>query len=294
MAFAARRIDEPDPRTRFPVDPTEPVVPPGADVTGIWRMDFDLYGTAKGVFEQQPSGVVTGSIEVPTDYGDLRFLAGNVVGERLLLSTFDGQKASYVEGDVAGDDAMQGVWIYSTYWDGFSAERVDDFEVMDPLSRVRYTRGNERFDLPALRHPKYAGKAVIVQIFATWCPNCGDHAPVLAELYRAHNMEGLEILGLAFEYTTDPEYSERRVREFRDRHGVEWDIVVADSRLEDLATDGLAGLSPIEGVPVTVFVNRDGTVHAVYTGFAGPAAAEAHERAVARFRRLTAEIIAGG
>ena len=43
------------------------------------------------------------------------------------------------------------------------------------------------------------------------------------------------------------------------------------STLEELADDGLAGLSPIEGVPVTIFVKPDGTVHAVYTGFSGPA-----------------------
>ena len=79
----------------------------------------------------------------------------------------------------------------------------------------------------------------------------------------------------------------------RERHGVDWDIVVADSRLEDVASEGLAGLSAIEGVPVTVFVNRDGTVHAVYTGFSGPAAGEAHERAIAQFRQLTREILDG-
>ena len=299
MSFAARKIDEPDPRARFPVEPSAPTpdAPPETpenSVTGIWRMEFDLYGIAKGVFDQQPSGVVTASVELPASYGDMRFLAGNSVGDRVLLSTFDGQQAFYLEGNLTGDDAMEGVWIFSTYWDEFVAERGADFEVIDPLARVRYTSGGGKLDLPALGEPKYAGKAVIVQIFATWCPNCGDHAPVLAELYKAHNDQGLEILGLAFEYTDDPQYNERRVQEFRARHGVEWDIVIPDSRLEDIALDGLAGLSPIEGVPVTVFLNRDHTVHAVYTGFSGPAAGKAHEEAIARFRQLTREILEGG
>ena len=228
MVFEARAIDEPDPRTRFPAEPAEPAEQPGVSITGIWRMEFNLYGIAKGVFDQHSSGVVTASVEVPSEYGDMRFLAGNVIGDLVLLSTFDGQNAFYLEGDVAdGDATMEGVWIFSTYWDEFVAERVEDFDIIDPLSRVRYTTNDQRFDLPALRDPKYAGKAVIVQIFATWCPNCGDHAPVLAELYRVHNAEGLEILGLAFEQTDDNAYSARRVQAFRERHGVDWDIVVA-------------------------------------------------------------------
>ncbi len=124
-------------------------------------------------------------------------------------------------------------------------------------------------------------------------PNCNDHAPVLVELYRKYRAEGLEILGLAYEYTDNQEYKERRVQEFKERHGVEWDIVIADSTLEDLAFNGLAGLEPIEGVPVTIFLNRDGTVHAIYSGFSGPATGDAHQEAIAQFEKLTAEILDG-
>ena len=81
------------------------------------------------------------------------------------------------------------------------------------------------------------------------------------------------------------------VREFKEKHGVEWDVVIADKTLEDLADEGLAGLSPIEGVPVTIFVKPDGTFHAVYTGFSGPATGAAHQEAKAQFRRLTKEIL---
>ena len=61
--------------------------------------------------------------------------------------------------------------------------------------------------------------------------------------------------------------------------------------LEELAREGFGGLSTIEGVPVTIFVNRDRTVHAIYTGFSGPATGEAYREARAQFHRLTAEIL---
>ena len=293
MVFEARRIAGPDPHLRFPPPPAEPDTPRSTDVTGTWRMEFNLYGEAKGLFTQQASGVVTGSIEMLSHFGDLRFLAGSVAGERMQLSTFDGQHAFLVEGRVGADDTMEGLWISSVYWDEFVGQHVTDFELADPLARVRLAPGRERLELEALRDPRYAGKAVIVQIFGTWCPNCGDQAPLLTELYRTHHTGGLEILGLAFEYTDDQDYQQRRVAEFKARYGIEWDIVIFESRLADLAKQGLAGLSPIEGVPVTVFVNRDGTVHAVYTGFSGPATGDAHLQAKTIFEQLTREILDG-
>jgi hypothetical protein len=53
------------------------------------------------------------------------------------------------------------------------------------------------------------------------------------------------------------------------------------------------GPTSAKGVPVTIFLNRDGTVHAIYRGFSGPATGEAHRKAKAEFERLTAEILDG-
>ncbi len=263
------------------------------DVSGTWRAEFDKYGVAKGLFKQEASGVVTGTVEVPSQYGDVRFLAGNLRGTRLQLSTFDGQHAFGLAGKIKPDGTMEGEWVTSYSWERFVAERDDDFELPDPLGRIAFKPGETRLDTAALQNEKYTGKPVILEILGTWCPNCNDHAPLLVELYEKHRASGLEILGLAFEATDNQEYKERRVQEFKERHGVEWDIVIADSTLEDLAFNGLAGLEPIEGVPVTIFLNRDGTVHAIYSGFSGPATGDAHQEAIAQFEKLTAEILDG-
>ncbi|HXV62486.1 MAG TPA: TlpA disulfide reductase family protein, partial [Vicinamibacteria bacterium] len=273
--FEARPVAEPDPRTRFAIGSDEAREPP-VDVSGIWRFEFDLYDLAKGVFHQEFTSVVTGTIEVPSEYGDMRFLAGNVFGRRMVLSTFDGRHAFLLEGRVGPDGTMHGEWVLdSRYWDPFVAERADDVELPDPLERVRVTSTETRLELEHLRSPKYVGKPVIVEIFGTWCPNCNDLAPVLVELHRKHRSEGLEIVGLAFEFEGDETANERRVLRFQEKHGAEWDIVIAEQSFEELVRDGLGGLTPIEGVPVTVFINRDGTIHAVYAGFSGPATGDA-------------------
>ena len=129
MVLAARKVAAPDPRVRFRADPATSlddaagaVAPPSRNVSGVWRMNFELYRLGKGVFDQGPSGVVTGSIEIPSHYGDLSFLAGNVVGDRMFLSTFDGQQAFYIEGSLTGEGKMEGIWIFPTYHDRFVAE----------------------------------------------------------------------------------------------------------------------------------------------------------------------------
>jgi len=290
MRFEARPVSEPDPRARFVME-SEEADPSPVDVSGTWRFDFNDYGVGKGVFEQTSSQVVTGTIELPSEYGDMRFLAGNVRGTHMYLSTFDGRHAFFLEGRVHPDGTMEGEWVHSFGWDPFVAERDESYRLPDPLDRVQLIESAARLDLEPLRSGHYAGKAVIVEIFGTWCPNCNDLAPVLADLHRKYRADGLEILGLAFEYEDSPAESERRVRAFEQKHGAEWDIVIPKNSFEDLVNEGLGGLTAIEGVPVTIFLNRDGTVHAVYTGFSGPATGDAHLEAKARFETLTIEIL---
>jgi len=302
MAFMARPVAEPDPRLRFSPEflsrqsdeetDGDDAYTTDTSVAGIWRMEFDLFGTAKGVLAQDADGVVTGTIDVPSDYGDMRFLAGNLHGQTLRLSTFDGAHYFLIEAELLPDGSMEGAWIRrDNSWDMFVAERSADFDAPDPLDRVRLLPGRDTLDLEHLGNAPYAGKPVIVEIFGTWCPNCNDHTPALVELYERHHDAGLEILGLAFEYTADQQYKEQRVREFVRRHGVQWEIVIIDWSLRDLAEEGFGGLTNIDGVPVTIFVNRDGTVHAVYTGFTGPATGDAHLAAKEQLDRLTREII---
>ena len=109
-------------------------------------------------------------------------------------------------------------------------------------------------------------------------------------MYRT---EGLEIVSVAYEVADDREYNQQRVTAYREKHAVEWDIVLAEATAESLVTDGIDGVSPIVGVPVTLFVNREGAVHAVYTGFSGPATGAAYQRATATFRSLATEILQG-
>ena len=293
-SFEADPVPDADPLTRFQVNSSDddPVVS-RPSLSGVWRVEFESRGLGKGTFGQTSSGIVRGSIEVVTEYGDMRFLAGNLMGTELRLSTFDGQYAYLVTADVTEDGMrMEGELVTSAGdREPFVAERTGDFELADPIGRVQATAPDGRIDLEPLSDPAYAGQPVIVEIFGTWCPNCHDLTPVLQELYRMYQTEGLEIVSVAYEATDNREYNQQRIEAYREKHQVPWETVLAEGTVESLVTEGIAGLSPIVGVPVTVFINPDGTVHAVYTGFSGPATGAAYQRATTVFRTLTTEIL---
>ena len=253
--------------------------------------DWMSIKAAKGVFEQESSGVIRGTIDVPDDYGDLRFLAGEVEAGTLSLSTFDGGAASLLRGRVSDRGHVEGEIIKSYgLRERFTAEPSPAFEVVDPLQQIRVTSAARRLDFAPLFTERYRDKAVVIEIFGTWCATCNDLAPLLSALYRQHKDEGLEIVGLAYEFSHDAANSRERLDAYRARHRVEWEVVAAD---EDPATllGGPARLSPIEGVPVTIFLNRDRTIHAIYTGFRGPATGATYHETVATFRRLAREIV---
>ena len=296
MRFEARPVPTRDPGLRFPVQAPEAARDDLAgDVTGVWRITFEEYGLAKGLFDHTSPGVVRGTAEVPSQYGDLRFLAGNLRGTELSLSTFDGLHAFLLNATLAADGTMQGQFVSSEESRStFVAERSEEFEAVDPLQQVRVTSPERQLNLKQLQDPTYAGKAVIVEVFGTWCPNCNDLAPFLAELHREHRADGLEILGLAYELSEQADYNRERLRAFNTKHGLDWEVIIADAPPNVLFAEASVELSPIEGVPVTIFLNRDRTVHAIYTGFLGPATGDAHSRTTALFRQLVAEILNGG
>ena len=293
LRFGANPLAALDARRRFASGPAnEGATGPPRDVSGIWRMQLDAYGLAKGVFEQEAPGVVRGTIEVPSDYGDLRFLAGNLHGGKLRVSTFDGGHAYALRGRLEADGSMEGEFVSSDgVRDTFSAKRSEDFDAVDPLQQVRVTSRAKRLDFAPLRGPRYEGKAVILEIFGSWCPNCNDLAPLLTALYREHHQGGLEMLGVAYEVSDDEAYTRDRLTAYRAKHGVDWEVMLAANPLDELFAAGPARLSPIEGVPLTIFLNRDRTIHAIYAGFRGPATGAAHQETTATFRRLTKEIL---
>ncbi len=280
--FTAVPIDEPDPHRLFPGD-----TPPEADVEGSWRTDFSQSGSGEMRLRVPEPGLVEGTV-VQRDLsgGDLGNLAGNTRGDRISLSTFDGQKAFRITARADGNE-MTGHWELVGIWnDRFIAEPG---ELGELTSAMELGEHNRTTDLPGLDDPRYEGKPVIVGLFGTWCTTCGDLAPVIRDLHERYRDDGLKVHAVAYEIVEDETYIEAQIETYRERYGAEWPIVPVSGDVEEQLPPELRGLGVL---PITLFRNPDGSIHAIRTGFVSPASGDEHDRQVAEFEELTRAIIA--
>lgn len=101
-----------------------------------------------------------------------------------------------------------------------------------------------------LTHRAFAGRAHLINVFASWCTPCRAEHPVLMAL----KADGVEILGVA--YKDDPSATTR----FLGQLGDPFSVVGLDP-------EGRFGLElGITGVPETFVIGADGSVRAVHRG----------------------------
>lgn len=130
-----------------------------------------------------------------------------------------------------------------------------------------------------------------MDIFGTWCPNCHDEAPLLDQLYRKYHSQGLEIVGLAYEYMDDNARNLRQIGIYRAKYGLTFPILLAGTTAEGQIEKTLPQLVNFGAYPTTIFLDRDGRVHAIHAGFAGPSTGDKYQEVQQRMDQLTREIL---
>ena len=274
---------------------------PAAAVVGRWRVSFgDSDAPAVGVFEAAPDGGVQGTFL--TELGDYRFLDGAFHDGVLELSCFDGAHAFLFRAELDEDGRLSGdFWSRDSWHETWTAERDDAAGLSDPFELSAWTAA---VDLGALAFPDldgtprtlddaaFAGRARVIQLFGSWCPNCHDEAPYLVELDERYRARGLSILGLAFELTGDLQRDSGQVRRYVERYGVEYPILVAGTADKADASRRFPLLDRVRAYPTTIFLDAAGNARAVHTGFAGPATGAEHEHLRAEFERLIEQLLA--
>lgn len=177
---------------RFKANPT------AANYTydGKWEVMFtDKEGKsykAVGVFEQNGNNV-TGTFL--TETGDYRYLDGQVEGDQLNLSTFDGNHAYLFTAKPTDENNLKGTFYSGmNYTETWTAKRNANAALADANTLTYLKPGYEKleFSFPSidgkgnisLADEKYKGKVVIVQLLGSWCPNCMDETKFLAPYYE--------------------------------------------------------------------------------------------------------------
>jgi peroxiredoxin len=119
--------------------------------------------------------------------------------------------------------------------------RAPDFATVD-------AEGNE------VRLDSYAGKVVILNFWATWCPPCRLEMPSMEKLYREFKDQGLEIVAVNFMESLEP------VQEFIKEQGFTYPILM-DKKAR------IAELYGVMRLPETVLIGRKGNLLGKSTGY---------------------------
>jgi thiol-disulfide isomerase/thioredoxin len=136
---------------------------------------------------------------------------------------------------------------------------------------------------------RFQGKVVLVNITGSWCPNCHDEAPFLAELYRKYRSQGLEVVALSFE-EEDQLKNPVRLRAFMKEYGIDYTVLLGGT--QDERDTKLTQPVNLNSWPTTFFLGRDGRVRFVHAGFPGPASGELYREATQEFRSQVESLLA--
>ena len=274
----------------------------GESLTGRWAVTFEEGGKktpAVGEFVQN-GAQVTGTIMTPT--GDHRYLDGEYRDGELRLSKFDGGHVFLYRGKLAEDGSLNGkFWSGTAYEDSFVARRDDTASLGDAENVTQLVGKSDRLDFRfpdlagheiSITDPFFHGKVVIVALAGSWCPNCHDEAEFLAAYHRKNRERGLEVISLMFEQFGDFKRAADATERFRKRYGIEYTTLIAGTSDKDDAASKLPQLNGVFAYPTTLFVDRQGKVRKIHTGFSGPATGTHHEAMIASFEKTVEMLLA--
>ena len=262
---------------------TASIQPVKTDITGRWAITFTRPDktTRPAIGEWQQKGyTVRGTVMTPA--GDYRYLSGVVNGDSLTVSTFDGSHAFLLKAKINNDQQITGGIFYNgaNGIEPWAAEKNGQAKLPD-LGAVYLKEGEEKLNFRflgldkktvSINDIKFKNKVVIIQIMGSWCPNCMDETAFLSEYYKRNQQRGIEIIGLAYEYSSDFERSRKSIQKFKDKFDVQYTLLNTGVTVSDsLKTEKtLPQLTPIKYFPTTIFLDKKGRVAKIHAGFEGP------------------------
>lgn len=232
--------------------------------------------------------------------GDTGALTGSYRDGKFVLSHFSGARPALLELTLNADGSLDVLQNQKTRYQAVRAEQARERGLPEPADPSKWTSVKDpsepfRFSGKDLKgnvinesDPRFIGKVVIVSIGGSWCPNCHDEAPFLAQLYREYKSRGLEIVNLSFEEADQLE-NPTRLRAFIAQYGIEFPVLLGGEPAQVL--ERLPQAVNLNTWPATFFLGRDGKVRATHAGFAGKASGEEHTKLVAEIRHTVEKLL---
>jgi cytochrome c biogenesis protein CcmG/thiol:disulfide interchange protein DsbE len=99
------------------------------------------------------------------------------------------------------------------------------------------------------------GQAVLINLWATWCPPCREEMPTLEKMYNEYKEQGLVILGVNMTYQDDPQ----AVLPFVQKYELTFPILLDE-------TGRVGNAYQLKSLPSSYFIKRDGMINEVVLG----------------------------
>ena len=281
-----------------------PSMTPAPSIDGIWEVQG--VASAKGestwrlIVRQRGSEATATILRVDGDTGSV---AGHYQDGKFVLSHFSGARPSMLVLKPAGS-ALSVELIGLRGAKEYKALRPADARsqnLPEPADPARHTSVKDAsqpfpFSFPDLNGKlvsntdgRFRNKVVLINITGSWCPNCHDEAPFLAELDRKYRGQGLEIVALSFE-EAEQLPNPTRLRAFIKRYGLDYTVLLAGETGE--AKDKLTQAVNWNAWPTTFFLGRDGLVRNVHAGFPSTASGALHVEAKQEFTAIVERLLA--
>ncbi len=102
---------------------------------------------------------------------------------------------------------------------------------------------------------EYRGKAVLINLWATWCPPCRAEMPAIERIYQAYQSRGLVVLGVNSTIQDEPPQILPFITQYKITFPVLLDVKGEVSNLYEL-----------RALPTSFFIGRDGVIKEVVVG----------------------------
>jgi len=254
------------------------------NISGRWAVKFGPKDSIKLSVAEfiQKGNLLTGTFLNAT--GDYRFLEGIVTKDTLLLSCFDGEHAYSFKALIENDTIIN----YGIFYSGargkkeWTATKDSNAKVTHDSVAMFLKPGEERLDFSfkdlegkqvSINSDRFKNKVVVVQLMGSWCPNCMDETIFLSDYYNKNKHRGVEVVALAYEYSTDWERSVNSLKKFQQRFNVQYPILITGVTSSDsLRTEKtLPQVTRIKFFPSSIIIDKKGKIRQFDTGFVGPA-----------------------
>jgi thiol-disulfide isomerase/thioredoxin len=110
----------------------------------------------------------------------------------------------------------------------------------------------------------WAGKALIVNFWATWCAPCRKEIPLLQRLQREHASDGFQVIGIAVDFR-------EQVLAYASQMKIDYPLLIGEQEALDAAS---AFGVEVVGLPFTIFSDRQGRIVTAHMGELTPAGAD--------------------